>query len=895
MSVADLSIDKIERYQKQCLKSLAFPEMMFRRSDISDPIHDTCDWIFEDELFQMWTGEPNFHPEVDRSVVREEAMSDLFCLTGKPGSGKSTIMKSLFTAHQKRQVDLRNICLGFFFNARGSALEKSPVGLYRSLLFQLLRSNLTIFQMILPVLREKEAVGVSRLFKWHQSEIQEQFHRILRDERVHNVTIFIDGIDECEDNDAGREIVTSFERSLEMSRKFTTKLRICLSSRPYRQIKPKFGLELQVETRNASDIALYVDRELVLHGFGDLAELKTKMIEKASGVFLWITLVVKKLRTAWDRGCTPLQIRQILESLPDELRDLYLHVSSSMTEEQLKISRQIAQLVLCSEEPLSAIDLHSILALASASSGVSLLEIASSAPINAHNLARFEAYITEITGGFFEISAHDSKLVVQVIHETIRDFLKSSEAQKLYGRSSPAFSEQKTEKIIRSAMHNYTKSDEVRATFAPSNARLSQANRWTRFCEQNPPQHLYPLSEAVPVYLVIHGLKYMNIALQQSQGSQQISEIHLLLEGWLFAYAMMNLKAPSEEDSNTDPLEDGYRARSTPQFVELAQRFLCFVDQHEDVLGLKEDEFEQLMICMNNRSAFLEIIQYMRKRPEVIQQHSPLRFHLACWAMYEEGSSVVGEVKVLDRRRRLTVEERPTVTPHDVISLCRENSNGLALTASFAWRKDHTGLKPVPDSWLLHESLDEFMQIADWDSKDKAEDLIGRMPLHLNVGDGYIASIFAQESGAVPENQGRSNWPQVFAVLEKDDTWPPLKKGKIRKEIAVDQDGTTPLVLLPKERLRRKNSANSLRTNAPDRGIGSSIWYAWNGDTSLYKGKADEAPENIRAKQRRQDGVPELSIDMVEKLQNGLSADNSMPVFEEPWNPLFLQSERERI
>lgn len=155
---AGLSNDMIERYQKQCLDSLAFSEMLYRRSDISGPIQDTCGWIFEDELYTRWTAILENQPEaechaIDGSPVRDKSGSDLLFISGKPGSGKSTLMKNLFTVHTERQKPSNGVCLCFFFNARGAVLEKSPLGFYRSLLFQLLRSNPITFRIILPALQ----------------------------------------------------------------------------------------------------------------------------------------------------------------------------------------------------------------------------------------------------------------------------------------------------------------------------------------------------------------------------------------------------------------------------------------------------------------------------------------------------------------------------------------------------------------------------------------------------------------------------------------------------------------------------------------------------------------------------------------------------------------------
>jgi hypothetical protein len=57
-------------------------------------------------------------------------------MKGKPGTGKSTIIKFALMNAQKTMKD--RIIMSFFFNARGEDLEKSMVGLYQALLLEIL-------------------------------------------------------------------------------------------------------------------------------------------------------------------------------------------------------------------------------------------------------------------------------------------------------------------------------------------------------------------------------------------------------------------------------------------------------------------------------------------------------------------------------------------------------------------------------------------------------------------------------------------------------------------------------------------------------------------------------------------------------------------------------------
>ncbi|KAK0638959.1 hypothetical protein B0T16DRAFT_235197 [Cercophora newfieldiana] len=103
-------------------------ELNFRIESIDDPFEDTFNWVFDLPVFRQWLQEG----------------SGLFWIHGKPGSGKSTLMKLIFQHGQTWEL-LHNwqrnsleVFAGFFFHYRGSAIQKSFEGLLRSLVLQIL-------------------------------------------------------------------------------------------------------------------------------------------------------------------------------------------------------------------------------------------------------------------------------------------------------------------------------------------------------------------------------------------------------------------------------------------------------------------------------------------------------------------------------------------------------------------------------------------------------------------------------------------------------------------------------------------------------------------------------------------------------------------------------------
>lgn len=114
---------EISQSHKDFMSTLTFHQMSFRLSAIDPAYDETCRWVLETAKFQQW------------SDLKLDTDPNIFWLKGKPGTGKSTIMKTILK-HLKDK-DPKSIVLSFFFNARGQPLEQSVEGLYRTMLHQL--------------------------------------------------------------------------------------------------------------------------------------------------------------------------------------------------------------------------------------------------------------------------------------------------------------------------------------------------------------------------------------------------------------------------------------------------------------------------------------------------------------------------------------------------------------------------------------------------------------------------------------------------------------------------------------------------------------------------------------------------------------------------------------
>lgn len=108
------------------MKSLKFPQLDERLATVNVPHENTYAWILDHPIIRQWQ---------KSDYISEE--NQMIWIKGNPGAGKSTLMKFTFHAVQDGAGET-TLVASFFFNARGSDLEKSVLGMYQSLLWQLL-------------------------------------------------------------------------------------------------------------------------------------------------------------------------------------------------------------------------------------------------------------------------------------------------------------------------------------------------------------------------------------------------------------------------------------------------------------------------------------------------------------------------------------------------------------------------------------------------------------------------------------------------------------------------------------------------------------------------------------------------------------------------------------
>ncbi|KAH9434703.1 hypothetical protein MCOR02_003668 [Pyricularia oryzae] len=287
--VIDNRVDEAERRHDRFLGSLKFPGMNERRNLIVESHSDTFRWIFDESGLDVSPARKESKHEHSRTwssfVDWLQSSKKLYWINGKPGSGKSTLMK--FIAEQ--QETKKFLCQG---------------------------------RPEVPEWKSKEADT-----DWSESELRKLAKSAFSTDAL-PLCILIDGLDEVP--------VTQAEGLRDFVKELTqiSNVKVCVSSRPEPAYKHAFQSHacLQLQDLTAIDIRNYaaaaVEDLMRLRNEDEIDtslayELKEALVRKAEGVFLWLKLVAASLRRGLERGDSWDDLQKRLEELPTDISKLY--------------------------------------------------------------------------------------------------------------------------------------------------------------------------------------------------------------------------------------------------------------------------------------------------------------------------------------------------------------------------------------------------------------------------------------------------------------------------------------------------------------------------------------------------------------------------------------------
>jgi hypothetical protein len=321
-----------------------------------------------------------------------------------------------FALAHARKTMATTAVISFFFNARGEDIEKSTIGTYRSLLLQLLERFPALPRVFDSLGISKSSIGPN--YEWSLGSLQVALERTIMLLGGCSVVCFIDALDECEEQQI-RDMIRFFDRVGERTASAGIGFQICFSSRhyPHITIQKRLSLVLEGQEGHSQDITNYLESELKIGQSKIAQQIRIELQDKASGVFMWVVLVVGILNKEYDRGRI-YALRRRLQEIPGDLQALFRDILT-------RDSHNKDELVLCIQWVLFAKHSLSLEQLCFAIlSGVELEAVSGWNPdeITQDTMRRF---ILDSSKGLTETSAskHQKNQKVQFIHESVRDFL----------------------------------------------------------------------------------------------------------------------------------------------------------------------------------------------------------------------------------------------------------------------------------------------------------------------------------------------------------------------------------------------------------------------------------------------------------------------------------------
>lgn len=323
---------------QRILDSLAFDEMEDREDQIHKQYHSTFSWGFDETQtpFKTWLSD----------------MDGVFWISGKAGSGKSTLMKFLAN-HRNTDGALHHwaACKGkqlvkasFYFWNAGRDMQKSQQGLLQSLVHQTFRQCPELIALATPEKRWGANDSFGRSPKpWELDELLDTIQNFVRlgDASSKAFCFFVDGLDEYTgDHSKLIEVLGYLSES--------AWIKLCVSSRPWTVFNNAYARyedrKLVVQDLTRPDMDVYISGMLeddnrfkaLVREDPRAWRLVSEIRDRAEGVFLWVFLVVRRLLVLMEEinmGKNRLDtLESALRALPSDLERYFRHMIDTIEE-----------------------------------------------------------------------------------------------------------------------------------------------------------------------------------------------------------------------------------------------------------------------------------------------------------------------------------------------------------------------------------------------------------------------------------------------------------------------------------------------------------------------------------------------------------------------------------
>ena len=366
--------------------------------------------------------------------------NDLLWITGKPGSGKSTLIKLLRDSIRHKDEPSIAASIMFDFHYVLEHERDSAKGmLLRVLLYQILES----VPSLLP--RLCQTLGPLSSLPERPEDWDVNYYQIYLEAALSAVTdkatvfLLIDGLDEC-DPDVQDDVMACLSLIYQRPR-FNKKIRIMITSRwtsSMQRIQEKWHTGIRyLEMQNSQDIATFCSTMLLskrtslgtitehhsscVQWRDSVEELVESIVTKADGVFLWVRLVVDLLLNDYPAQQYPSYGTKVwqeaVQELPTGLESLYENLVERIPTQLRSASDLLFMWCSHTAQPLEEVELQSLI-----KSNDKELKLESAW----RNISSddFASLLRRMTYGLVEVVSDPRSYTntVRFIHATVKDF-----------------------------------------------------------------------------------------------------------------------------------------------------------------------------------------------------------------------------------------------------------------------------------------------------------------------------------------------------------------------------------------------------------------------------------------------------------------------------------------
>lgn len=364
--------------ETRVLRQLYFPSIFSREDSVPGPSDGTFEWILrgdqepddDDRLLHerleddsQWKGpkydETWFAKQIQQSRCNQlHARSTLldwlstgngiFHISGKAGSGKSTIMK-LVAGHAKTQEELKRwagqntlIFASFFaWRSNRDAKQKSLHGLYQSILFSTLIRCTNLISLVFP--DATKAFSTTRYEPFIDEpyfrlpELHKGLQKLIAGSATNRVCLcfLIDGLDEFENDVAGRHSYADLAEELALWAQHDN-VKLLVSSRPEPEFASIVPERLQIHLHDLTKPDIMKAGRILFEKHQAFEQMRSyylglvdKIVVESRGVFLWAFFMIVELRNLAADGEDAQSLRKRLDESPS-LDRLYHQLLASI-------------------------------------------------------------------------------------------------------------------------------------------------------------------------------------------------------------------------------------------------------------------------------------------------------------------------------------------------------------------------------------------------------------------------------------------------------------------------------------------------------------------------------------------------------------------------------------